>query len=599
MNADLNPSIKTDHALPVLPPVIEAKYKQLENLFLQVREATPDLLAVEIKKEIAALATKFQAKRFHLVFLGQYKRGKTSLLNSFLGLDLLPTGVLPVTSIVTVVRHGPRFMARVSFMSGETIEISHSDLPHFATERGNPQNAKGVHEVEVFVPFVGLESNVSLVDTPGIGSIFEHNTRVAYDYVPKADAIVFVFSPEPPLSQAELDFLRHLQGRAAKIFFVLNKADQLIPSAREEILEFSRRAILDRFPACDLQLFTVSAKQALSAMQDSGEPGHDVSGLSLLKKSVREFLAASSESILLRSTLQNLRRLVSNEILALELEERAASVPVEELASRIRSIRALWENLAVRHRETFPILRAEMAQLEESLWEELKIFVAGAKEGLEKFMRSQLRERTHSGKNELVVQMDSILRGQIAAILDEWRGREESAIQQAFESLTARFGADAARTVEQIQTAAAGEFGLVWNSLPLSDYPESKSGFSIELDSLLNWGMGQWPLLLPRFLFIRYLSSRLEDASHRELFRNAGRLREDLGNRMDRSASEFLQSLSRYVEQARDSVLGSLGRAAALKDVAVETRHKARATLTARIQFIRDLDAQLALISEY
>jgi ABC-type uncharacterized transport system ATPase component len=52
------------------------------------------------------LTAKLAEDRFTIAVLGQFKRGKSSLLNAIIGRDLLPTGILPLTSVITVVRYG-------------------------------------------------------------------------------------------------------------------------------------------------------------------------------------------------------------------------------------------------------------------------------------------------------------------------------------------------------------------------------------------------------------------------------------------------------------------------------------------------------------
>src|SRR6266496_5957573 len=74
-----------------------------------------------------ALADKLATEQFNLVVLGQFKRGKSTLINALLGADLLPTAVVPLTSIVTIIQHGPEPRAIVSFFDGRQLEV---DVAH-------------------------------------------------------------------------------------------------------------------------------------------------------------------------------------------------------------------------------------------------------------------------------------------------------------------------------------------------------------------------------------------------------------------------------------------------------------------------------------
>jgi GTPase SAR1 family protein len=566
----------------------------LERIFRDVRAADSNAVTPSLRRDVGELEEKFLSSRFNLVFLGQFKRGKTTLLNSFLGRELLPTGVLPVTSIVTLVRQGSGQSVEVKFEDGERREVHLDELASYVTERGNPENARHVAEVEIQVSSAILDGNLCLVDTPGIGSIFEQNTRTAYEFVPKADAAIFVFSPESPLNQIELDFLAHLRGYVDKIFFVLNKTDQCSVSDRKELVEFSRAAIRRRVPEGEIRLFAVSARNALAASERAGESGLEASGLPELTDEIREFLSERGGAALVRSAASALARLFGNELLALELQDRAAALPPEELKRRVETIKTVWQGLLVRHREISPILRSEVQGLEESLWRELKEHVESVRHGLKRYMRERLAEQGDVSKGELASRMDGVLRARILEIFDDWRIKEERTIRSAFEFLTTRLSAEAESSVEKIQGAAAREFGFSWKAEGVGHQLQSNSTFSVEIDRQLNWGVGQLPLLLPRFLFVGYLSQRLERSCSHELYRNAGRLREDLGDRLEASAREFLKTLDQYVTQAGDSVMNALDRAAELRVSATVESSRGREALAGRITFLQQMREQLS-----
>ena len=114
--------------------------------------------------------------------LGQFKAGKSSFLNVLIGGAVVPVDVLPSTAVVTRIGHGPRERAVVHSLSGESREIPLSDLAGFVTERGNPANEKRVAVVDVELPALAPYEGIRFVDTPGLGSIFAHNTRVSKEW---------------------------------------------------------------------------------------------------------------------------------------------------------------------------------------------------------------------------------------------------------------------------------------------------------------------------------------------------------------------------------------------------------------------------------
>jgi replication fork clamp-binding protein CrfC len=60
-----------------------------------------------LRKKLISLERKLASNQLHLAVLGQMKRGKSSFVNALLGADILPTGVLPVTAVITEIKYGP------------------------------------------------------------------------------------------------------------------------------------------------------------------------------------------------------------------------------------------------------------------------------------------------------------------------------------------------------------------------------------------------------------------------------------------------------------------------------------------------------------
>ncbi len=160
-----------------------------------------------------SLLKKLAEELFNVVVVGEFKRGKTTFVNALLGADVLPAAVVPLTSIVTAVTWGEEPRAEVSFLNGRTESVGLEDLPLYVTERGNPRNELGVQRAMVFYPAEELRDGVFLVDTPGVGSIYRHNTEAAYAFVPESDAAVFLTSADPPHLRWRADFSRGRAGR--------------------------------------------------------------------------------------------------------------------------------------------------------------------------------------------------------------------------------------------------------------------------------------------------------------------------------------------------------------------------------------------------
>ena len=285
-----------------------------------------------------AIGEKLAAERFNLVVLGQFKRGKSTLINALLGADLLPTAVVPLTSIVTVMHAGPQPHASISFLDGRRRAVEVTDLAAYITERDNPNNGKGVARAEVSFPSAFLGDGVCLVDTPGVGSIFANNTGTTFDYLPEADAAIFLLAADQPISQAELECLHAARRYAPRFFFVQNKIDYLDPGELKESLEFSTRMLSEPLES-PVTIYPVSARSALLARL-RGDPARlEESGLPELERALSEFLLREKGATLLASVRSRLRALVSEAFDSIALQQSVIAMPAQVLAERIESFR--------------------------------------------------------------------------------------------------------------------------------------------------------------------------------------------------------------------------------------------------------------------
>lgn len=96
---------------------------------------------------------------FQLAVLGQFKRGKSTLLNAFVGYPLLSAGVLPLTAVPTFLSRSPTPLMRLKYVSGAEQKIEGASLEALAaeiaaatTEEQNPRNKKELQRVDVAIP---------------------------------------------------------------------------------------------------------------------------------------------------------------------------------------------------------------------------------------------------------------------------------------------------------------------------------------------------------------------------------------------------------------------------------------------------------------
>jgi GTP-binding protein EngB required for normal cell division len=216
--------------------------------------------AIELVSELAAryqLASirplleicKASGERTNLsiAVLGRFKAGKSSFLNHLIGQDVLPVGVIPVTSVVTEVGLGAEDRAIVRFAGGRKLEIPVRDVKLYVAEAENPSNRKRVEAVSVRLAALSRWPGLRFIDTPGLDSAFAHNTEASIGWAPNVDIAVIAIGVDPPLSARDIELIEMLFRYTPRVFILLTKIDVLEEPQREEVIDYVRAQLTARF----------------------------------------------------------------------------------------------------------------------------------------------------------------------------------------------------------------------------------------------------------------------------------------------------------------------------------------------------------------
>jgi GTP-binding protein EngB required for normal cell division len=310
------------------------------------------------------LLAKLAEDRFTIALLGQFKRGKSSLLNAIIGRDLLPTGILPLTSAITVLRFGSRERL-VIYRKGLQSPVCDSidTLGEYVTERHNPGNNKGVELVVIEIPLPFLRRGLEFVDTPGVGSAIQANTETTYSFLPKCDAVLFVTSADGPLSEVELELLRSIRRHAGKIFFIVNKIDLLLDKDEAtKVMDFIKSRLSREMEISEVGVIPLSAKQALAAEREQPSDLLAQSGLPYLQDRLAHFLATDRQRLFLAMLAGRAHQLVTAELQETELSERAERATDIDLKHTLSEITAKMDLYRAERLQIFETISASVTQ---------------------------------------------------------------------------------------------------------------------------------------------------------------------------------------------------------------------------------------------
>jgi len=355
-----------------------------EAALYRLAELATEFGAQHIASTARNIAERVSEGRFYVACVGQFKRGKSTLLNALIGHSVLPTAVVPVTAVPTIIRHGERLAARVRFQSAAWTDIPVSTVEEYVSEEKNPENAKSVAGVEIFVPSSLLETGMCLVDTPGIGSVFARNTAATQAFIPHIDAAIVVIGAEPPLSGDELQLVETVSQEVHDLVFVLNKADRAKTAERSAALDFARRVLGTRLKRPFPAIFEVSALDRLEQKGPERDWGHLVHAL-------EDLVLHSGCSLVRKASDRGVRR-AADQLLAVIREERdALQRPAEESEQRIAKLRETIEEGEDAMRDLGALLTSEQQRLSQVFIGRREVFLKQTQVLAQKELAERLR----------------------------------------------------------------------------------------------------------------------------------------------------------------------------------------------------------------
>jgi GTPase SAR1 family protein len=546
-------------------------------------------------KSLGGIRTKLEEEAFNLVVLGQFKRGKSTFINALLGEGILPVAITPLTSVVTILRYGPELKVSVEYLSGRLEEIELADLPAFITERENPQNKKEVKEVTVFYPSRYLKGGVRIIDTPGAGSVYSHNTEAAYAYLPYVDAGIFVVSVDPPLSGSERQFLKDVREFVDKIFFVLNKIDQVSESDRQESLEFTGRIIEEVVGPGKVRIYPLSARWALDGKKAGDELLLERSLLPAFEKQLLHFLAREKGRVFLHSVVNNLLKLISDETISFQLEQEAIKLPLEELTAKIGRFEKELEIIEKDRENNQYLLKGILGKVLAGLDEEISGFKKDKLPVLQKGLEEEYLKSANQGGG-LREKLEKFVSDGIRDKFNPWRQQLAERISSRLEDAHGEFAGKMNEIIERILILTGDIFELELKPFTSVEGLSRKSEFYFMLkDDPVGLELVQLAVTsaLPSFIARKMILKNMKESVAELLDRHCGRVRYDLVNRITRTVKDFQSSLNEKIDSTVAGIRGSFEKAMALRQAGKNNVEKSLGELGEKLGSIAGLRSEL------
>jgi GTP-binding protein EngB required for normal cell division len=336
---------------------------------------------------------------FTIIVLGEFKNGKSTLLNAMLGSKTLPAKATPATAIITVLvggehsevsvfetgRSEPRVVTGEQFLREFQLSLRDQET---IQERGTLDRFANVEYAEMECNHALCAHGVRLIDSPGLG---EHlsRTRVATNFLKRSQAVVMVLNATRILTRDERSFIEALlgEGRLAHVFFVVNRINQVDPAKVDEIRSWVESQLASHFQAhdggfdSDFYHRRVFFVDALGALEARSTVPNDVeklraTGVPAFEEEIESFLTGEDKvASTLQSTVQFLAPVVTAALDRIRQADSALEAPLEELEARRRESESSLLELAGKKRETERTINLFADTIKQKVFANLTSFV--------------------------------------------------------------------------------------------------------------------------------------------------------------------------------------------------------------------------------
>ena len=523
---------------------------------LRLGRLAQELGAEPLAEEARELAARVSEGRFYVACVGQFKRGKSTLLNALFGHAVLPVGFVPVTAVPTVIRFGDELRARIRMRDGFWRDIDLPDLKKYVTEEFNPENKKAVDGAEVFVPSPLLSSGMCFVDTPGLGSVFTGNTATTQAFIPHIDAALVVVGADPPIAGEELALVESIGKQVQDLILVINKADRTSDPERAAAAKFTREVLGKRLHRPMGEVLEVSAAERMEnrgPLRDWGK----------LLASLHHLVDDSGRNLVRAACDRGLQRL-SEQLLVMISEDRdALQRPIEESERRIELMKETINEAERSMRELGFLFMAEQHRISDLFGDRHKQFFNSA--------WTESEAEFNSGLSSVPLGFGPYYRRRVMHLAQEisrskvmpWLKPEQEEGERQYRAVALRFVEMGNNFLKKLATAGLNELTRMPHALDPEKGFRVRSRFTFEdfigtaqPPSPLRWLAD---LFLPIVGACKVITNDAREFLQYLLEVNSSRVQNDVLNRIQESRDrleveirKLLHEISRIAEQALD-----------------------------------------------
>lgn len=352
--------------------------------------------ASNLAREFADLLARTESSKLRILVAGQFKMGKSTLINALLGEDVLPAYSTPCTAVITAIEYGEHKKAVLSFKSpiGDIPDgISQKIVEHIGNRRENIpdfsiETEKLGDELEEYLvipegdidrdqketvaespfslcrlywPLEICRNDVEIIDSPGLNEATARD-ETTYRFVPQADMILHVLNANQLYGKYDKEFVASLEKRGKPpLIFLVNRFDQLNSEKEQDrVRNYAAKVLTQATPYEEDGIFFVSAYKALTGKTKDNSRLYSESGFPDFERMLARTVARDRGKIKLAGNLRA----------ALEKLENQASNLIPELRKKL-------DNDVIELEKKFNAQQKEFARLDEKKQKIQRTLAAG------------------------------------------------------------------------------------------------------------------------------------------------------------------------------------------------------------------------------
>jgi GTP-binding protein EngB required for normal cell division len=436
----------------------------------------------------------------------------------------------------------------VRYLDGHRAAMPLTAVADLVTESGNPANVHQVSEVEIILKESALANHpVEVVDTPGVGSVFAHNTAAAQQAYQSLDAVVVVLTADPPITASDRDLLAELAGRAVRTFIVINKADRFDEAELAEAVAFTGTVLAAA--GVTAEVWPLSARE-----RDQGYVRFE--------QALHAYLRQSAESDAARALAGHARRIATRLRDQATVEARAAELAAVAGQDRVHQFARRLDALTARGVELDDICDATRRRLLGALTESAHDLVHELGPRSRKRATETFEAAADAAPEDAAAAARAAAVADIVDAVEDWRSRRAALAETELQAMVDRLNAEVGRQLDDLRDAAREHLGVELGGEGDAVTLDAGRGFWYATEPGMGWELPGAELIHRHGPGARGRArSRLLEEVLELADRQVGRARSDLQQRIADTVRAAAAQLRRGHRQVIDQLSTAVARA--------------------------------------